>query len=193
MPNVSPGVVSLGDVRWNTLQFNTNELLASLVSYFVSVMEKEEEKTIETMRQELFINSDGPRASSSEIYRWKDMVSRSIKMIYRDIAREYIESQVGLDSAEGEEAYRKAIIIAQGGGPTTTRPGEVVWDEHYSGQHTSRAKAAYPLPSTWQIQGGGNKWIDNAAKKMRVYFHDILDAACSGIPAITFSGNLMVL
>lgn len=175
-----------------TIQMDTRGVMQSLISYFVSVMEKMEEKTIETMREELQQNGSGPRASSSEIDAWKSLVSSGIQVLYRDIAYDYIESKVGIDNSNKEdEVYRKAIIIALGGGPTHAGPpGQMVWDEHYVGQHPSQAKAEKALPDTWILQP--NHWIDNAARKMKVYFYDLLDAGIQALPSVFFYGNTYV-
>ena len=181
----------MSDVEWKTLQFNTRELINSLVSYFVEVMEKEEEKTIETMREELLINGPSARDASHRIEDWKQFVSNGIKPLYRDIATDYIESKVGIEDSD-DELYRKAIIIALGGGPTYAGPkGRTVWDWDYAGQHPSNAKARYRLPASWKLKG--NKWMSNAIKKMRVYFFDVLDAGIANLPDSIFYGNLMVL
>ena len=180
----------MGEVKCNTLQFDVDGLKAALRKYYINVMEKAAKRTVEVMKKELDKNGKGPRASSARIEKWKGWVSRYIKTISREVAIDYIEYTVGVADSN-DELYRKAIIIAAGGGPRKAGPpGRIVWDEDYVAQQPSTAKREYALPSTWIL--GGNHWVDNAAKQMKVYFFDMLDSANAALPGSFFANYLLV-
>ena len=178
------------DLTLNSIQFNVTGVMDALKNYFVGVMQKAEEKTVETMQKELGISGGGPRDASDRIKKWKDSISQEIKVLYREIAQDYIESTIGV-SDTNDEIYRKAIIIAVGGGPDYAGPeGRSVWDEDYSGMTVSQVEDEHKLPATWKLKG--NQWMDNAAKKITVYFYDLLDASIAALPSDIFSGNVIV-
>lgn len=183
-------VVRLAEIRCNRLSFDIGAIMGELISYFTLVMQEEEDQFIKIMQEEIEPTGEGPRASSHRIAKWKERIKPYFKAISREISRNYIESKVGI-SAANDEIYRKAIIIALGGGPSTAGPaGRSVWDEDYSGRVVSSIDPEQPLPPEFML--GGNQWFENAVKRMKVYFEDILEIAARALPSNIFFKNLIV-
>lgn len=181
----------MGDLELHTLSIDVVGVMNALVNYFVKFMENAEEKTKEVMKEELMRQGSGARDASDRIRKWRELVGLGIEVLYRDVARDYIESKIGIDPTD-EETIRKAVLIAKGGGPSKSGPpGRIVWDEDYSWQGASTAKGERDLPASWKIEKG-NDWMQNASKRLRVYFFDLLDNACASLPDSIFYDNVIV-
>ena len=181
----------MSDLELHSISIDVAGVMNSLMNYFVKVMESAEEKAMEIMREELMRQGSGPRDASDRIRKWRELIGIGIEVLYRDIAKDYIESNIGIDPSD-EETIRKAVLIASGGGPIRSGPaGRIVWDEDYSWQGPSTAKGIRMLPESWQIEKGNN-WMENASRRLQIYYFDLLDQACASLPDTIFSSNVIV-
>lgn len=83
------------------------------------------------------------------------------------------------------------MVIAYGNqasGKLTSKPGQIVWDDNINGQHMSRAKSVFDLPSGFNQSG--YPFVENAVKLMKKHFSDILKDASRSLPSSVFFGNV---
>ena len=100
-----------------------------------------------------------------------------------EVAKNKVESMVGVIGDKSDEIWRKGVILQTGGGPEYAGPrGRIVWDDDYVGKHPSivRTKVPRKLPASWTLYG--DNWLANATKRMKVYYGDYLAKAASKIP-----------
>ena len=155
-------------------------------------MERAENKLIDLMKEEMQVRiyGDGP----GDPYQWIPKMQNDLKVIYRQVADNYIESGVGLPYHEGTWQMVRAMIVEAGAGSAVgnpairTHPGEEVWNDALNGKEISTARSEYFLPE--QFNQEGNHFIENAISKMAKFFDDILNEAWIALPDEVFWNNI---
>lgn len=156
---------------------------AAITLYIYNYLERVGEDFIKVMSDELDRSGVTPRDGSKRIQQWKDALKKDLKIVSRIVKNGRVELTVGIDNKDTKsEPYRKAYIIAYGGGPTFAGPkGRIVWDENYSKQTKSRVKEQQALPPTWIM--AGNDWVNNAEVRfLSTYLPDELDTMLRDMP-----------
>ena len=165
----------------NSLHIDVDGLMKALIDYIASAMTGLEDRLIKEMQD--FVDTGGNNFPKE----WKAMVKDNIKLIDRTIARNYVESVVGLQG--DDEVQRKGIIIRFGGGGGWKGPkGRSVWDSDYRGK-TESQQLLDPLPESFTRPG--NDWFDMAMENAEAHFKSDLDAIASTCP-INFSDFVIV-
>lgn len=193
---VSLGVVLLNH-KCNTLSLNIDATLDAIKSHYIEAMQKAEDKLIQIMREEIQQTTYKDAPGKPE---WRNQISDMLQEVYRDITDDSIECNVGLPpDLENQCKYMfiRAMIISEGSGsqvggfPITAGPtGRIVWNDALDGQNSSRAKSEYSLPNEFNQQG--NHFVDNAIKRMRKHFSDILKEAAHALSPSVFYDNVTV-
>lgn len=155
-------------------------------------MKDAEQQLIIIMQQEVMqtVHGGGPGKPD-----WRREITRVLGEVYEQIANDYIEAGVGVPSDENIETIVKAMIVEQGSGsavgrpPIHTKPGQLVWDDDMSGKHRSNAESVYDLPTAFNQQG--NHFVENAMKRMKKHFQDVMSSAVGKIPDSVFFNNVV--
>lgn len=165
----------------NTLRIDVDGLMKALIDYIASAMTGLENKMIDEMQKDVEAGGNNfPRA-------WKAMVKENIKLINKTVARNYVESVIGLQG--DDEVQRKGIIIRTGGGGGWKGPpGRTVWDSDYKSQISSK-QLLDPLPASFTRPG--NDWFDIAMANMEAHLKSDLDEIAASCP-INFSDYVIV-
>ena len=169
------------------LKLHVGALYNDLMRYYIKALTKAEEKQIDLMQEEIQRTTHGGAPGKPE---WRNQISGMLREVYKNITASYIEAGVGLpENLEGsmQSLFVRAMVIlegsgsAVGGAPIHAGPyGRSVWDENLSGKKPSTVFVPYNLPAAFNQTG--NHFIENAIKRMRVVFQDILDAATDSMP-----------
>ncbi len=150
--------------------FNSDGFKRDVGNFFKEKAKDLEDAVIRIMQEEEKKTNPGARGGSSHIKGWREKVAAAIKVIEESLSIDSLNVTIGIED-DGGEIYRKAAIIAMGGGPTMWGPaGRTVWDSDYAGQVTSQVKNARPAPASWTL--AGNQWYENSLKRIETYFKD---------------------
>ena len=147
-------------------------------------MNQAEGRLIELMRDELEKTTHGGAPGKPA---WREKVSQDIHRVFESIANDVIEIGVGLDYSEGTWEHVRAMLIAYGSGSEAGGgaiwagpPGREVWNDDLSGRKQSEAHGEYPLPAEFNQKG--NDFVNNAMRRMKPFFDDIIDDAIRTMP-----------
>lgn len=176
------------------LGLNVTEVNRLIQNHLIQAMEQAEDKLIELMRQEIEKTTHGQAPGKPS---WRKEVSSLLRETYRLITSSYMEFEVGVPYEVAETLLIKAMIIHEGSGSVVGNPaihagppGRPVWDGDLSGKKASSASSEYLLPAGFNQTG--NKFVQNATRRMKAFFDEILDAACATLPSSIFFGNVTV-
>ena len=128
---------------------------------------------------------------------WRNEISGMLKETYRMISSSYMEFEVGVPYDVAEYVFVRAMVISEGSGSQVGNPpifagplGATVWNDDLSGHKKSTAVGTWLLPDAFNQKG--NEFVKNAVIRMKTFFDEILDAACSTLPSSIFYGNVVV-
>lgn len=181
-------------MKCNQISLRISDVNAAIENHLIQAMEKAEDKLIDLMREEIQRTTHG-QAPGHPL--WRNEISRLLKETYRVIGRGYMEFEAGVPYDVAENVLVKAMIIAVGSGDAVGNPaiqagppGREVWDGSMEGKRPSQAESTYLLPAAFNQKG--NEFVKNAVIRMKVFFDEILDAACATLPSSVFYGNVIV-
>ena len=172
-------------------QIDPTAFRTAVIRYLYNGVDRICNDYIRVMQEELDRAGPTPRDASSRISKWKDMVKQGLQIVDKRITADALEVEVGIKSQSGkDELFRKAYIIAYGGGPTYGGPkGRVVWDADYHKQTKSKVPTQRDLPGSWIM--AGNQWLENAEKRfVSTYLPDGLDQLMRDMPPSVWEGCL---
>lgn len=162
--------------------------------HLIRAMEQAEDQLIELMREEIQKTTHGGAPGKPS---WRNEISGLLKETYRVIASDYMEFEVGVPYDIAKTLFIKAMIIHEGSGSVVGNPpifagppGAMVWDDNLDGLKQSTALGTWLLPDEFNQKG--NKFVENAVRRMKALFDEILDAACASLPSSIFYGNVTV-
>ena len=186
----------MGDtVVWSV---NTKGIIKGIQDHLVKTMQRLENKLIELMREEVKkIDHKGTGGHGAP--EWERDVLKAIRVVYRDIANNYIESGVGIPDNSPEWLWIEASVYESGVGsqadpvqPTIkSKPGEDTWQStSYAHpriyQDESSARDVYPI---YPLNQKPTYFIENAMKAMSKYFDDVCAEAMQTLPDDLFFNN----
>lgn len=124
---------------------------------------------------------------------WRDKLAADIHRVFESITDDAIEFGVGVDYSSGTWEHVRAMLIAYGSGSRAGGaaihagpPGRDVWNDDLTGKKPSAAKSEYPLPDAFNQEG--NDYVNNAMKRMKVFFDDIISEALRSMPGDIIAG-----
>lgn len=179
--------------RCNELSLDEGALMAALTETAKQGLLMEGEALLAVMRAEAGRTTNGGAPGKPE---WRREIARNLNHMATAIASDGISMDFGYSPDSPADEVRAMVVnegsgSAAGGetihaGPT----GRSVWDGELSGRHPSRAKSEYDLPQGFNQKG--NRFVENAVRRMQTRFGDRLDAAFAAEPDSTYYGNVHV-
>lgn len=164
-------------------QLDPSAFRSAVIHYLYAGVDRICNDFIKVMEEELDRSGPTNRDASTRISKWKDLVKQNLQIVDKKVTPDALEVEVGIKSkSTKDEIFRKAYIIAYGGGPTVGGPkGRLVWDEDYHKQIKSKVPTQRPLPPTWIMSG--NHWLENAEKRfLATYLPDGVDQLMRDMP-----------
>ena len=148
-------------------------------------MAEEGEQLAGIMKQEVRLTTHGNAPGKPG---WREDIERSIGKVATSVTATGISIVVGYSPLDTPDKVRAMIGAhgsgdkAEGGGARIHAgpPGRSVWNEDVTGKHPSKAKANYALPDAFNQQG--NRFVENAVRRMEGRFGKAVDAAFASMP-----------
>lgn len=182
-------------IKTNTLSLNVDACMADLKEHYKTALKEAENKFIEIIDQEVVRPNVGGGPGKPG---WREAAKEHMNVLEERFVDNYLEADVGYDMKGAFSDFVKTMLILQGGGSaapggspiTAGPPGRSVWDNNLDGKHPSSAKSEYTMPDGWNQPG--NKFMENAVRRMQTFFYDIIDSANAKLPDSVFYDNVMV-
>lgn len=178
-------------ISCNSMYVNEAGLMDAIQQFLVKAMEPVEEKWLEALQMEIMFAGAGKT-------KWREEAGKAFKEVERNIAQDYIEMKIGLDSSlasYSEDLFVRiqvALFGNQAQGPITSKPGAMVYGNDIQGKHLSNAKTMYAIPQFDQT-ADGDEMMKNAKQLTEKFFRDALRQAAASLPDAIFYDNLIVV
>ncbi len=179
--------------RCNELSLDEGALMAALTETAKQGLLMEGEALLAIMRAEAGRTTNGGAPGKPE---WRREIAGNLNHVATAVAGDGISMDFGYSPAGLADEVRAMVVnegsgSAAGGAAIHAGPtGRSVWDSELSGRHPSRAKTEYDLPEGFNQKG--NRFVENAVRRMQTRFGDRLEAVFAAEPDSTYYGNVHV-
>lgn len=179
--------------RCNEISLDEGALMAALTETAKQGLLAEGKALLSIMRAEAGRTTRGGAPGKPA---WRAEIAANLEHVATAVSPDGISMDFGY-SPSGQADEARAMVVNEGSGnaaggeaihagPT----GRSVWDAELAGKHPSRAKSEYDLPEEFNQQG--NRFVENAVRRMQTKFGDRLESAFAAEPDGTFYGNVHV-
>lgn len=157
----------------NTISIDVDRLYEDIQKESLSMLNDVAEKIIEEFGMAIYQNGAGR-------HEWRANAAEEFQKISESITEDMVQVVVGLRPGVETEArsnvYMAQVMVALFGNhpPIETKPGLEVFKDHMRDRGVSDAKTVYPLPQFSWPDPHADKMVENAMKKLKVYFSDAI-------------------
>ena len=179
--------------RCNEIFLDEGALMAALTETARQGLLAEGEALLSIMRAEVGRTTHGGAPGKPA---WRAEIAANLEPIATAVSSEGISVDFGY-SPSGQADEVRAMVVNEGSGSAASGEaihagptGRSVWDAELAGKHPSRAQSEYDLPEAFNQQG--NRFVENAVRRMQTRFGDRLGSVFAAEPDGTFYGNVHV-
>ncbi len=177
----------------NQLSLNEAALMSIFRDEAQNALTLEGQKLLFYMRQEAqrTVGGGGPGKPA-----WRSELAANLDHLATAVSDTSVSMDFGYSPSGKADLVRAMIIEAGAGSAAGNAPihagptGRSVWDDDVSGQHPSRAKTEYLLPTAFNQ--AGNRFMENAMRIMQTFYGDITEYVYTTIPDSAYYGNVQV-
>lgn len=181
--------------KCNRLSLDEGALTRGLARRGELALNAEAERLAEIMKQESRMTTHDGAPGKPE---WREEIARNIGITAKGIAADKVSVDVGYMPTGLSEEVRSMVVAygsgdkAEGGGKAIHAGprGRSVWGDDLTEKHPSRASSEYPLPEAFNQEG--NRFVENAMRRLRTQFGDRVQAAYAGLPDAAYHKNVRV-